>query len=577
MAELASIETIRAKLQSPNERTRSIALIHAAAHGPNGRELAPAVARMFEDASAAVQYQAVHTFREIARDAAAAVPVLLALRAKGAPAMLVSRATFCLGWIGPAANDAVPVLEAALRAKPDDTQVLEALIAIAPESAVALDSIAAGVFSDNGSVSFAATKALERLGPAAIDRVIDAVETRVRSGDPKSRALSGHVLSSVAAARPERAADLLRDLLRDPASWEARASVGAVAELPAPVPVDLIDAAARIVEHAAITALPTLAALGPAAAHTHPVLIRAIEERASGPARPDEEHMRVLAAAAKAIAAVAPDERVVAPLVAWLDRTCAAPESERSWYELGDVVEALAVIAPASPAVHDAILRAVEVAEGEIEEHESSVLDFERAVRRAFDRMPDPDELYERADAFGMSREDPYADEEEEEGSDEGPFELPAMPDDDTPDPVATLVVLEQALLDELWRMIADGVERIGAASAGVPKEIAGAVDRWITHAQRAGDVPGDDLEVVGAAYGHAIAKAAGWEWRFYVREGKRYLAVASPDGAHVCLPFAYLHRQVTPRTETTALLLFNMICAGNMPDSRPGACCLVG
>ena len=36
--------------------------------------------------------------------------------------------------------------------------------------------------------------------------------------------------------------------------------------------------------------------------------------------------------------------------------------------------------------------------------------------------------------------------------------------------------------------------------------------------------------------------------------------------------PINYIYRQLTPEQEVTALLLFNMLAAGYLPPSEPGA-----
>ena len=123
----APLDLVRQKLDARKEEDRVVALLHAAAHGKAARSLAARVAAMLEDESTAVQWHAVGTFQSIGAEAIEAVPVLLALRAKGVPPVLVSRATFCLGCVGPSARNAVPPLKAALRQAPADRDVLQAL------------------------------------------------------------------------------------------------------------------------------------------------------------------------------------------------------------------------------------------------------------------------------------------------------------------------------------------------------------------------------------------------------------------------------------------------------------------
>jgi hypothetical protein len=84
---------------------------------------------MLEDESPAVQHLAGGIFQRIGAGATDAAPLLLALRAKGAPPGLVARATVCLGLIGPSALAAIPPLKAALRQTPGDSDVLTAPLA----------------------------------------------------------------------------------------------------------------------------------------------------------------------------------------------------------------------------------------------------------------------------------------------------------------------------------------------------------------------------------------------------------------------------------------------------------------
>src|SRR5262245_59253525 len=244
--EPAPLEVVRQKLDASDEDVRLAALSEAAAHGSAARALAPKVAAMLEDESAAVQWTAVGTFRRIGEGAADAVPALQRLRAKGAPAMLVTRATACLGYVGPAARDAVPVLKAALGQKPDDRDILEALWGIVPDDPEVAGAVLADAFSSEFVRFLRASELLQRAGEPMTDRAFAEIAERVRASDPVGRTAAARLLMRVASRRPERTAGLLRELLRNPAAPQAWHAVSAVRELPAPSPPDLVEAVVRV-------------------------------------------------------------------------------------------------------------------------------------------------------------------------------------------------------------------------------------------------------------------------------------------------------------------------------------------
>jgi hypothetical protein len=236
--EPAPLDVVRQKLDSRNEEARIAALCHAAAHGGAARALAAKVAYMLDDESPAVQWHAMSTFRDIGRGATDAVTVLLELRAKGEPPMLVSRATACLGIVGPAAGDAVPVLKAALSEHEDEDKrryALDSLWSIAPGDREVMDFVMRDAFSSDFRRSTDARRLLKRANePVLLDRAFAEIAVRLQGDDPVSRQAAAQVLSYIAAMRPAVAADLLRELLRDPVAAEVRIVAAAVRELPAP-------------------------------------------------------------------------------------------------------------------------------------------------------------------------------------------------------------------------------------------------------------------------------------------------------------------------------------------------------
>jgi hypothetical protein len=373
---------------------------------------------MLEDESAAVQWLAVGTFRRIGAGVADAVPVLLRLRAKGTPAMLVTRATACLGYVGPAAVDAVPVLKAAFTQAPDNMDTLEALWGIVPDDPEVSGAVLAGVFSSNFPRYLATSELLRHAGDPFIDRVFAEIAERARASDPDSRTAATRLLMKVASKRPTLTVSLLRELLKDPAAPQAWHAVSAVRELPAPRPADLVDAVVRVAADndpgATLRALEVLVDLGAEASGAQDTFLRVITLNvgAHPVAGEDGWPASSLGAAAKGLAQACPTDRAVEPLLTWMwrvmaNRSGSAPRL--SWYPVGKVVEALAALAPSSQAVHEVILAAVARARTCIDEDESAVLDFDRSVRRAFERLSNRDEMFAKAEKLGMPRLDPYA------------------------------------------------------------------------------------------------------------------------------------------------------------------------
>lgn len=76
-----------------------------------------------------------------------------------------------------------------------------------------------------------------------------------------------------------------------------------------------------------------------------------------------------------------------------------------------------------------------------------------------------------------------------------------------------------------------------------------------------------------GAAWANAVQRSTRWEFVNLAREGREMLALVSPDRAHACPVLQVLLRQLQhPETEETSVLLFNMICAGELNPSSPGS-----
>jgi hypothetical protein len=582
----APLDLVRQKLDARKEEDRVVALLHAAAHGKAARSLAARVAAMLEDESTAVQWHAVGTFQSIGAEAIEAVPVLLALRAKGVPPVLVSRATFCLGCVGPSARNAVPPLKAALRQAPADRDVLQALWHIAPDDCEVIDVVLAGAFASDFGLFLSASDLLKSAKELAIDRVFREIATRTQSTDPDDHKTAARLLMSMAAKRPKLAENLLHQLLRDPRAPQSWHAVSAVRELPAPRPPDLVNAVIRVAAGddvaATLRALEVLADLGTEASRAQDTFLQIIARNLGAHPVAGENGWPAssLAAAAKGLAQTCPGDRAVEPLLTWLRRVITTDRTARrplSWFPIGHVVEALASLSPTSVAVHEAILAAVAAARTCIDEDEAGVLDFDRSVRRAFERLNNTEEMFDRAEKLGMPRTDPYASNDEPDQSEASNI-LPNFPADDQVEPTATLAQLGEGERQELAALTADGRNVLGVERAAGPQVLARAVDLWLRKLKRERkSATGEDLTAVAIAYGDAIARATGWQWNLYQRQGREYFALVSPEATHAHVPFSFLSRQLSSENDVTALLLFNMLLAGQRPDARPGELRIVG
>jgi len=228
-------------------------------------------------------------------------------------------------------------------------------------------------------------------------------------------------------------------------------------------------------------------------------------------------------------------------------------------------------------AVHEAILAAVAAARTCIDEDEAGVLDFDRSVRRAFERLNNTEEMFDRAEKLGMPRTDPYASNDEPDQSEASNI-LPNFPADDQVEPTATLAQLGEGERQELAALTADGRNVLGVERAAGPQVLVRAVDLWLRKLKRERkSATGEDLTAVAIAYGDAIARATGWQWNLYQRQGREYFALVSPEATHAHVPFSFISRQLSSENDVTALLLFNMLLAGQRPDARPGELRIVG
>ena len=77
--------------------------------------------------------------------------------------------------------------------------------------------------------------------------------------------------------------------------------------------------------------------------------------------------------------------------------------------------------------------------------------------------------------------------------------------------------------------------------------------------------------------WGHQLARALGWRWATVSYAEGASLGLVSRDLAHAAFPLDLVKRAFDKRGSNTTLLLFNMLSAGDLPPSTPGAYSPVG
>lgn len=105
------------------------------------------------------------------------------------------------------------------------------------------------------------------------------------------------------------------------------------------------------------------------------------------------------------------------------------------------------------------------------------------------------------------------------------------------------------------------------------PEQMTKAIHDFIEQARagRTRSMDRDQLSIeLGALWGAALCKAARWRWLSVGQKGKAGItAVVNDNGSFAVNPFALIYGIMsTKKNVNNALLLFNMICSGRMPES---------
>lgn len=188
----------------------------------DARREARGIAGFLGDPSPSVRLEAMDALAALGRDAAPAVPTLVALVERGTPDECEA-AVRTLGALGPAAAVAVPLLTARLRlpSRRDRLEAAWALGSIGPSAASSTNELAARLRDREGAVRSEAAVALGRIGPgacAAVGSLLALVEN-----DASARAEGLEALGRIGGGGEALAGRLL-DLA---ASSDGRTAVGA--------------------------------------------------------------------------------------------------------------------------------------------------------------------------------------------------------------------------------------------------------------------------------------------------------------------------------------------------------------
>ena len=570
----AAIEVIRPKLGSPTPGVRIVALWHARARGESGIQLAADVARCFEDDDAAVAWHAMGAFMAIGRGARDAVPILVAQLERGRPEMLVSRALSALEVIGPAARAALPVLQR-LHQRRDPwrtTTPLSVMIVIAGDD----PDVQAAIRAEIAAHPHAAAGYLKHVPADVIDELVTNTLARL-VGDPSKE--DAALLGELAQYRRERVAEAARSLLGVSCGTVVR---HAIAVLNDPSSDD--ETLARISEVARVHpddgartyALEVLGQAGPRAA----ALVRPLAHATLGslsetiPCR--GEHRAVgyrFAGAANALAKACPtDHEGGRKLLVWLERLPArlADEADPNWYVIRDVLRAAVMLAPDDPRIADVMVALARTARRFIDTDESGVLDFDRQLRGLADDFIG---LLRRLEDAGVPGFDPNDDPSEQ---DQDEPELPDFPPEAPPPSPPVLVPASGTMLHEVKSRRAVGATLAGVELASEPAVLVDAIDGFVRRARRENRVVSPaETHALAMLWGDAVCRAAKWKWRTLAVDGEQLVAIASADEAYACALVSFLARQIVD-DESTIVLTFNMIRAGNLPKRCEGQVTLV-
>lgn len=130
----------------------------------------------------------------------------------------------------------------------------------------------------------------------------------------------------------------------------------------------------------------------------------------------------------------------------------------------------------------------------------------------------------------------------------------------------------------EVRDAVGRALEQLNLESIYTPAAAAEAIHEALTEIRRGAPIGAEERKQqsvdLGALWGDALVSAAGWEWCCLRQaSGVETYAVCRPGRSHAVDPIALVHGILTALGgATNSLLTFNMIAAGEVPASAPGA-----
>ena len=136
---------------------------------------------------------------------------------------------------------------------------------------------------------------------------------------------------------------------------------------------------------------------------------------------------------------------------------------------------------------------------------------------------------------------------------------------------------LADNLLRELNAQAEDGVRHLmgKAAATATPKDVVAAllahVDKVHAGEIRSPKGKDDHVLMLACAWGEQVCRGLGYQWVHVQWEGGGSIGIVPDNRAFAIYPMPYIRRiYEDPHADNTILLLYNMLAAGNVPQSKP-------
>jgi hypothetical protein len=140
--------------------------------------------------------------------------------------------------------------------------------------------------------------------------------------------------------------------------------------------------------------------------------------------------------------------------------------------------------------------------------------------------------------------------------------------------------------ISEFEACSSQGLQNLGVNDPSVaPESIVQLVDSYVDKWQSGGFAPRkslfgrkspvpDTVDValgLGAVWGNQIVRRFGWEWTCLQQDGQDFYCVVSQDRGWVIFPTYFIKSCLdNPQVDCTAMLSFNMMMAGSIPENPP-------